>query len=122
MNASADFLTQYAALTQAAGLGLLADRTQLMVTGNDRVSFLQSFTTNDVKKLAPGCGCEAFVTSTQGKTLGQVLIFCEAKQHVIDTTPAQAETLIAHFNRYVITEDVEFADQTNQLCDLLLAG
>jgi tRNA-modifying protein YgfZ len=83
---------------------------------------LQSFTTNDVKRLSPSQGCEAFVTSPQGKTLAHILIFCKTNQHVLDTTPAQAATIIEHFNRYVITEDVVFADKTADYADLLVAG
>ena len=47
-------------------------RTQIEVTGRDRVKFLHSFCTNDIKKLQPGQGCEAFVTNVNGKVLGGV--------------------------------------------------
>ena len=122
MTPGPEFFLQYNALTQGVGVAELQSRTILAVTGSDRAQFLHSFTTNDVKQLAIGRGCEALVTSTQGKTLGHVLIFCEAQQHVIDTAPQQASTLIAHFERYVITEDVQFSDRTAELCDLLVAG
>src|SRR5205823_643043 len=81
-----------------------------------------SFTTNDITKLAPGRGCEAFVTNAQGKTIGHLLIFCAADKYVFDTTPGQAATLVSHFERYVITEDVQFTDRTAEFCDLLVAG
>jgi folate-binding protein YgfZ len=122
MSQPPEFLQQYTALTRGAGLAELLGRTILSVTGADRVQILQSFTTNDIKRLTPGQGCEAFVTSPQGKTLGHVLIFCEEQQHGIDTTPGQAQTLIDHFNRYVITEDAVFTDQSSELVDLLVAG
>src|SRR5262245_1692174 len=109
MTPTPEFLAQHNALTQGVGIAQLANRTILAVSGSDRVQFLHSFTTNDVKQLVEGRGCEAFVTSPQGKTLGHLLIFCEASQHVIDTTPGQAATLVTHFDRYVITEDVQFA-------------
>src|SRR5438093_13757651 len=117
-----DFRQQYAALTTAVGIFQFPDRTIIDVTGADRTQLLQSFTTNDIKKLSPGGGCEAFVTSAQGKTLGHVLIFCEAEKYVLDTTPGQAATLISHFERYVITEDVQFIDRTADVCDVLVAG
>src|SRR3954470_19030587 len=122
MTPSTDFLAQYRALTAGAGIAELAGRTIMAVTGSDRVSFLQSFTTNDVKKLVPGRGCEAFVTSSQGKTLGHVLIFCEPNQLILDTSARQAEVVIAHFDRYVITEDVQFIDRTRDMAELLVAG
>jgi tRNA-modifying protein YgfZ len=122
MKPNPEFLTQYAALTEGVGIAVLPRRTIISVTGSDRAQILQSFTTNDVKKLVPGTGCEAFVTNSQGKALGHVLIFCESSQHVLNTTPGQADTLLNHFNRYVITEDVEFKDQSAEFCDLLIAG
>ncbi len=122
MKPTPEFLAQYEALVSGSGISLLAGRTIIDVTGADRTQFLQSFTTNDIKKLAPGRGCEAFVTSSQGKTLGHVLIFCEAEKYVLNTTPGQAASLVGHFERYVITEDVQFIDRTAESCDLLLAG
>ena len=122
MKPSDEILKQYRALTAGVGIAELAGRTIIAVTGSDRVSFLQSFTTNDVKKLVPGRGCEAFVTSSQGKSIGHVLIFCEPNQFILETSPGQAEALIAHFNRYVITEDVQFVDRTTELREFLVAG
>lgn len=119
---SPEFLQQYEALTRGVGFAPLAGRTIIEVTGSDRVQILQSFTTNDVKRLQPGQGCEAFVTSTQGKTLGHIWIFCEPNRHIIDATPDQAQSLIDHFNRYIISEDVTLADKSGDFIDLLVAG
>ena len=113
---------QYEALTSGVGVAPLAGRAIIDVTGDDRSQILQSFTTNDIKQLSPGRGCEAFVTNTQGKTLGHVLIFCAADKYVFDTTPGQAATLIEHFQRYVITEDVQFTDRSAEFCACYVAG
>ena len=86
MNPDLEYLRQYDALTRGVGFAPLTGRTIIEVTGSDRVQILQSFTTNDVKRLSAGQGCEAFVTTTQGKTLGHIWIFCESDRHVIDTT------------------------------------
>lgn len=121
MPPSPEFLKQHAALTNAAGVAV-PGRTLLAVCGAERTSFLHSFLTNDIKRLAPGSGCEAFVTSPQGKTLGHAYVFCEAQRHVLDTVVGQADALTSHFNRYVISEDVEFHDLSGSLADLLVAG
>lgn len=122
MSLSTEQLVQYTALTAGAGVAELYARTILALRGPDRTQLLQSFCTNDVKRLQPGEGCEAFVTSPQGKTLGHVLIFCNQEQFVLDSAAGQAATLIQHFERYVITEEVEFIDRTAELCDVLVAG
>ena len=115
------FLAEHAALTQGAGVAML-DRTLVAVTGADRAAFLHSFTTNDVKRLAMGSGCEAFITNPQGKTLGHAYLFCEADRLVLDTSAGQADALTGHFGRYIITEEVEFKDESADLCNILVAG
>src|SRR3954468_15984557 len=122
MKPTPEFLAQYDALTTGVGISQLPRRTIIDVTGADRTQILQSFTTNDIKQLTPGRGCEAFVTNPQGKTLGHVLIFCDTDKCVLDSPPDQAAPLIGHFERYVITEDVQFSDRTAEFSDLLVAG
>ncbi len=119
---SAEFESQYAALNGAAGLADLSTRTQLELTGHDRAAFLHNFTTNAVRDLAVGSGCEAFVLNSKGHTIGHVFIFACPDSHVIETSPGQAETLTAHFDRYIIREDVQLHDRSNEWAELLLAG
>lgn len=97
-------------------------RTQIEVTGRDRVKFLHSFCTNDIKKLQPGQGCEAFVTNVNGKVLGHIFVFAERDSLWLETVEGSAATLLAHFDKYVITEDVRFADQSVEFSERLLVG
>ena len=117
-----DWLAEHAAIVDGAALADYSDRTQIEVTGADRQSFLHNLCTNDVRGLVAGAGREAFVTSVQGKVLGHILIFCEADGLVLETTAGQAKTLLPHFERYVIREDVVFADRGLDWAELLLAG
>ncbi len=113
---------EYEALTAAAGIVRMNGRTLVELTGRDRNSFLHNFCTNDIRGLKPGCGCEAFITSVQGKILGHVMVFCGPESLVLDTVPGQAEPLIAHLDRYLIREEVALADRSNDWTDLLVAG
>lgn len=100
----------------------VSDRVQIEVTGRDRVKFLHSFCTNDIKKLQPGQGCEAFVTNVNGKVLGHIFVFAERDSLWLESMAGSAATLLPHFDRYVITEDVRFADRSAEFAELLLAG
>jgi folate-binding protein YgfZ len=122
MNASTDLVVQHQAFLSGAGLGDLTGRTQLELVGRDRVGFLHAFCTADIKRLPTGRGCEAFITNPQGKTLGHVLVFAAADRLRLDTSPGQAGTLAAHFDKYVISEDVQCLDRTADCAVLLLAG
>ena len=53
----------------------LSGRTQIELTGADRTKFLHGFCTNDINRLTPGRGCEAFLTNIRGKVVGHVFVF-----------------------------------------------
>lgn len=122
MQSTPEYVAEYEALDRGAGVVDVSDRTRLELRGPDAAALLHSFCTNDVKRLAVGAGCEAFVTSPQGKTLGHVLISRLADRFLLDTSPGQGAVLMAHFNKYVIGEDVQFVDRTAEWCGLLVAG
>ncbi len=113
---------EYQALRQRAGLVTLGHRTQLELTGSDRASFLHNLCTNEVRKLLPGQGNEAFITTVQGKTLGHGWIFAGDAAHWIDTVPGQAATLLAHLDHYLVCEQVTLRDASGERAELLLAG
>jgi tRNA-modifying protein YgfZ len=114
--------SEYVALTVGLGMVDFTGRTQLELTGEDRATFLHNFTTNDIRELQPGRGCEAFVLDARGHILGHVLVFCTPHSLVLDTVPGQAEKLASHLNRYIIRERVEITDRSEEWGELLLAG
>lgn len=115
-------MSQYEALAAGAGVVDFADRSQIEVSGADRAKFLHNFCTNDVLKLLPGQGCEAFFTNVQGKILGHFLIFCGADSLVLESVAGQAEAIIAHLDRYLISEDATLADRSVEWTELLVSG
>ena len=122
MDISATQPQQYQTVREQVGLLRLDARTLLEVGGADRATFLHNLCTNDVRKLQPGQGCEAFFTNVQGRILGHTMVFCEPDSIVLETVPGQAEILLGHFDRYLIREDVVLHDRTAQWRQLLLAG
>jgi folate-binding protein YgfZ len=110
MASAANFDEQYDALRRGAGFVELEGWTSVSFTGADRQRFLNSFCTNDINRLAPGQGCEAFITNAKGKTIGFGYVDCRADELVFVTVPDQAATLVAHFDRYIIRDDVQLRD------------
>jgi len=121
-NIDTEFQSQYAALTSGAGLVDFTSRTQIELTGADRASFLHNLCTNSVRDLAPGSGCEAFVLNVKGHIVGHVFIFAGPNSHVVETVRGQGERLLAHFDRYLIREQVELHDRLQEWTETLLAG
>lgn len=120
--AYADAASAYGAATTGAALIDLTDRAQIELTGRDRQSFLHNFCTNDIKKLQPGEGCEAFLSSIKGRILGHLLVLCESERLLLDSVPGSDEFIVPHLDRYVITEDVTIRNRSPELADLLITG
>jgi folate-binding protein YgfZ len=121
-NIDSEFQSQYAALTSGAGLVDFTSRTQIELTGADRASFLHNLCTNSVRDLPAGSGREAFILNVKGHIVGHVFIFAGPNSYIVETVPDQAEKLLAHFDRYLIREDVQLHDRSQQWAEALLAG
>ncbi len=115
-------LDNYEALKNGAGLVDLSDRTQIELTGSDRAAFLHNLSTNDIRKLPNGRGCEAFFLNARGHILGYATIWAGAESHVIETVAGQGAFLAAHLDRYLIREKVEIVDRTGQWSEWFLGG
>jgi folate-binding Fe-S cluster repair protein YgfZ len=89
----------YRAVTNGVGFLDRSDRVRLDVAGPDRDKFLHNLTTNDVKRLAAGRGCEAFVTSPQGKTLGYVSLLAGDDLILVRTNPGGLELALPHLQK-----------------------
>lgn len=113
---------QYQALTAGAGVVDFTARTRIEVTGDDRASFLHNLSTNDVKGLTPGGGCEAFFLNAKGHVLAHAFIVCRPESLLIETVPGQDDLLLNHLNRYLIREKVELHDRTADWAESLVAG
>src|SRR5262249_30626853 len=94
----------------------LSDRGKIVVSGPDARTFLHNLSTNDIKNLRPGTGCEAFFATAQARAVAYALIFCEKADGQelfwLDVEPGLAEKLVKHLDRYIISEQVELADRS----------
>jgi folate-binding protein YgfZ len=97
-------------------------RVRLDVTGPDRAKFLHNLTTSDVKRLPAGRGCEAFVTSPQGKTLGYVLLHVADDRILLRTDPGGLVHILPHFQKYGLFDEVAWDDASERTFEHHLAG
>jgi folate-binding protein YgfZ len=113
---------EYFAARDSAALFDVSDRTQIELLGADRAKFLHNFCTNNVKALNPGQGCEAFITNVKGRVLGHVFAFAAPDSIWLDSVPGAEGALVAHLDRYVITEDVVVRGRSGEFGEVFVSG
>lgn len=110
MSNSESFEQEYHALTSGCGFVEFAELSTVAMTGEDRVSFLHNMCTHDIKRLDVDASCEAFCTDVKGKIVAHVLVANCENSILLLTVPDQAASIIAHLDRYIIREDVQLSD------------
>jgi len=112
----------YEALRNGVALLDLSGRGAIQASGRDRARLLHNLTSNDVKKMAPGQGCYAFLLSPQGRIQADLNLFCFADRFLLDTEPELRERVQQHIRRYLISDQVELEDVTAGTAVLGLEG
>jgi folate-binding protein YgfZ len=100
-------------MQDAAFLDLSA-RAKLRVTGADRVRFLNGQITNDLRKASETDAIEACVLSAKGKLNAHIFVTASGESFLVDAEQELRETLRARLERYVIADDVEIEDVTDE--------
>jgi folate-binding protein YgfZ len=122
-----DAPAEYEHARSAAALFDQSHRGQLTAEGSDAATFLHNLSTNDIKNLAEGSGCEAFLCTATARVVAHLFVFRhpdggKRQRFSLDLPPGQAARVLAHLDRYLISEDVALADVGAGLAQLHLAG
>jgi len=110
VNDYGDWLAEYAALCECAGVLDLSFRGRICLVGNDRVRFLHGQVTNDVKKLAVGSGCYAALVTAKGKMESDLNIFRLADELLLDFEPGLTEKVTQRLEKFIVADDVQIVD------------
>ena len=107
----------------AAGCGVYKLHQSLfLVTGRDRVRWLNGMITNNVRDLADGNGVYAFVLTPQGQIRGDLYVFSRGESLSLEVERSQAETLLPLLRRYIIMDKVEIEDLSGQTSMIGVTG
>lgn len=88
----------------------LSGRGRIELTGEDRVSFLHSQTTNDIKRLMPGEGCYAAILTPKGRIVADMTVLCLPDRLLLDCENQAAGRIADTLEKYHIMEDVRIED------------
>ena len=113
---------EFGALRSTCGVYNLENRAKIRLTGSDRVRWLNGMITNNVRDLPVGQGVYAFLLNPQGHILGDLTTYNRGEHLLVDTGRSQLDKILATFDHYIIMDDVEVANVSDQLSAIGLAG
>jgi folate-binding protein YgfZ len=123
---SSNLVTELRHLLTGAAFAPIQDKGWLRITGPDATRWLNGMVTNAINALAPGEGCYNFLLNAQGRILGDCTIYRdptpEPPAFLLETDASQIEAIQSHLDRFIIMDDVELTDTTNQHAGILIAG
>jgi len=106
-------MTQLSQAGQARVLDLSA-RAKLRITGTDRFRFLNGQITNDLREATETEAIEACVLNAKGKIDAHIFVSARDESFLVDADPNLREKLRARLERYIIADDVQIEDVTDQ--------
>ena len=114
-----------ARVRRAAGLFRLEQRGVGVVSGGDRIRWLDGMVSNDVASLEAGperSGCYAALLTPQGRIVSDLQILLRPEALWIETERAALPAVLARLEKYVIADDVVLRDASAELARLGIEG
>jgi folate-binding protein YgfZ len=92
----------------------LSERAKFRISGADRLRFLNGQITNDLRKASETAAIEACVLNVKGKIDAHIFVSASGECFLADAEPELRETLKVRLERYVIADDVQIEDVSDQ--------
>ena len=118
----ADPQEEFSVLMHGCGIYDLGFRARISLTGGDRVRWMNGMVTNNVRDLPAGHGIYAFLLNPQGRILGDMHVYNMGETLLVETDRSQVEKIIATFDHFIIMDDVEVKNISDEQTALGLAG
>jgi folate-binding protein YgfZ len=117
----------YQSARQHAALFDQSQHGKIELSGRDARGFLHNLCTNDILKLAPGTGCEAFLLTAKARVVAPILVFARklpdgGESLWLDTGPGLGDKVLKHLDQYLISEQVALVDRTQEFAEFHLVG
>ncbi len=117
-----DVQQEFSALINECGVCDLGFRARISLKGADRVRWMNGMVTNNIRDLATGHGVYAFLLNPQGRILGDMNVYSLGETLVAETDRSQLEKILATFDHYIIMDDVEVTNISDEWTALGLVG
>ena len=97
-----DHLKEHLAVRNAIGISDLSSRGKILVTGEDRVTWLQSIISNDILPLHPGQGLYSTFMDHKGKVLAYFRVFMLEDSIFIEDVGEVNDTTYQQFRKFLL--------------------
>ena len=112
----------YQAFRETSAVVRRGDRGVLLVTGPDRLIWLQGLLTNDVAALKPGDHCYAAYLTPQGRMITDMRVVNGDDRTFLEVPAVLAESLRARLDSLLFSEDAQIADISSPTCVIDVHG
>jgi folate-binding protein YgfZ len=113
---------EYAAIRRAAGFLDSPHRGLLMVTGSDRLDFLNRMLTQDLGRMAAGMAAESFWLNRKGRIEADLLLVELGDRTLIEVDGYQTQHVLKTLGEFVFAEDIQIADVSGDHYEIALHG
>jgi folate-binding protein YgfZ len=117
-----DPVEEYWTVKKSAGIADISNTGRLIVTGKDRVSFLNGLLTNDLTQVKEDGGQHSALLNPKARVLADLYLYREPDAILIDIGNSPASKVQEELERFVITEDVQIRNVTPELVHLTIQG
>jgi aminomethyltransferase len=118
-----DCLVEYRTIREGVGLYDRSERGKLVLSGADRLTWLQGMISSDVRPLGQGaesaCGC---ILNSTGHLLADVRVINRGDTVLLDMQRGNVEKILRLLDGFIITEDVKIEDASDDIACLSLVG
>src|SRR5881397_3731982 len=113
---------EYWAVRNAAGISDLSHLGRLIISGKDKISFLNGLLTNDITRLKENFGVHSVLLNTKARVMADLWLSLEGDRVMLDTGESAAERVKTILDQFIITEDVKITDASENLLLLTVQG
>lgn len=100
-----------------------SSRGRIVVSGNDRRSYLHGLFTNDVAALTPGEGCYAAYLTPQGRMISDMWVYELGDVILLDLPSIETKNaVLAKLDQFIFSEDVQLGDVTDAFSQIAVIG
>jgi len=116
------FAAEYHTLHDGVGLIDYSTQALIEVQGADRVSFLHSLLTNDIKRLTPGTGCRAALLNPNATLIADCLVMADPSSLWLLCDANRAAIVTQALERHLFSEQVTLVNHERAYAVLALQG